>query len=110
MLRITCSGSVPTNLPVSLPSDPIPDGWILPPGASGGLTASAGLHGNGPVASVMRTPFSQQWNLTIARQFGPRTALEVDYAGNKGTDVPFRHGSQTDQLPPEHINPESGIL
>ena len=96
--------------PHNLLSDPMPDGVILPPGAGGGLTAGNGLNGNGPVPSVMRTPYNQQWNFTIAQQFGPRAALEVAYAGNKGTHVPFRHGWQMDQLHPQHINPESGIL
>ena len=91
-------------------SDPFPDGVILPPGSSGGLTAGNGLNGNGPVPSVMRTPYNQQWNLTIAQQFGPRAALEVAYAGNKGTHVPFRHGWQMDQLHPSQISPENGIL
>ena len=91
-------------------NDPMPDGVILPPGSSGGLTAGNGLNGNGPVPSVMRTPYNQQWNFTIAQQFGPRTALEVAYAGNKGTHIPFRHGWQMDQLHPSHITPDSGIL
>lgn len=91
-------------------NDPIPDGVVLPPGSAGGLTSGNGLNGNGPVPSTMRTPYNQQWNFTIAQQFGPRTALEVAYAGNKGTHVPFRNGWQMDQLHPQFINPESGIL
>ena len=91
-------------------SDPMPEGVILPPGSSGGLTAGNGLSGNGPVPSVMRTPYNQQWNFTIAQQFGPRSALELAYAGNKGTHIPFRQGWQMDQLHPSHINPEAGIL
>lgn len=91
-------------------ADPIPDGVILPPGSSGGLTSGNGLNGNGPVPSIMRTPYNQQWNFTIAQQFGPQAALELAYAGNKGTHIPFRHGWQMDQLHPSHISPESGIL
>ena len=96
--------------PHNLLNNPMPDGVILPPGASAGLTAGNGLHGGGPVPSVMRTPYNQQWNFTIAQQFGPSAALEVAYAGNKGTHIPFRHGWQMDQLHPSHISPEAGIL
>ncbi len=96
--------------PHNLLSNPMPDGVILPPGSSAGLTAGNGLHGGGPVPSVMRTPYNQQWNFTIAQQFGPSAALEVAYAGNKGTHTPFRHGWQMDQLHPSHISPEAGIL
>ncbi len=91
-------------------NDPFPDGVILPPGARGGLTAGNGLNGNGPVPSVMRTPYNQQWNFTIAQQLGPRSAVELAYAGNKGTHIPFRNGWQMDQLHPSLISPENGIL
>ena len=96
--------------PNNLLRDPMPDGVILPPGASGGMLAGNGLNANGPIPSLMRTPYNQQWNFTIAQQFGPRTAVEVAYAGNKGTHIPFRNGWQMDQLDPVHINPDSGIL
>ncbi len=50
-----------------------------------------------------------RWNGCLLRQV---CALELAYAGNKGTHIPFARlgGWQMDQLHPSHINPEAGIL
>jgi hypothetical protein len=37
-----------------------------------------------------RRAYSQQWNLTIERQFGANNSLSVAYVGNKGTRLPSR--------------------
>lgn len=38
----------------------------------------------------LRTPYVQQWNLSIQRDLGRNTVLELSYVGNKGTKL-FRH-------------------
>jgi len=37
--------------------------------------------------SGLRTPYFQQWNLTLEKQFGTRTLLELAYVGSKGTKI-----------------------
>ncbi|MBS1812732.1 MAG: TonB-dependent receptor [Acidobacteria bacterium] len=37
--------------------------------------------------SNLRTPYVQNWNLTLQRQFGQNHALEIHYVGNKGTKL-----------------------
>jgi hypothetical protein len=92
-------------------SNPFPGGVLIPEGSSGGLTAANGLGVGGPVPlATMTTPYNQQWNFTIAKQLGNETALEVAYAGNKGTNLPIRNGWQMDQLHPDQIKPENGLL
>ncbi|MBI1747453.1 MAG: carboxypeptidase regulatory-like domain-containing protein [Acidobacteria bacterium] len=38
----------------------------------------------------LRTPYVQQWNLSIQRDLGHNTVLEIAYVGNKGSKL-FRH-------------------
>ena len=40
-------------------------------------------------ASNLEVPYTQQWNLTIERQFGSKFALQVGYNGNRGIGLPF---------------------
>ena len=96
--------------PNDLLRNPFPEGVIQPEGSSGGLTAGNGLGVGGPVPSVMTTPYNQQWNFTIARQLGTTVAVELAYAGNKGTNLPIRNGWQMDQLHPSQISPDAGLL
>ncbi|MBM3737649.1 MAG: hypothetical protein FJW39_17860 [Acidobacteria bacterium] len=91
-------------------SNPFPAGVLLPEGSAGGLTSALGLGMGGPVPSAMTTPYNQQWNFTIAEQVGQRMGVEVAYAGNKGTKLPFRNGWQVDQLHPSQIRPDAGLL
>lgn len=95
--------------PNDLLRNPFPDGVIQPEGAGGGLTAANGLGVGGPVTNTMTTPYNQQWNFTIAHQFGRGSAIEVAYAGNKGTHLPIRNGWQMDQLHPSQISLENGV-
>jgi hypothetical protein len=58
----------------------------------------------------MTTPYNQQWNFTIAQELGSQTAFELSYAGNKGVHLPIRNGWQMNQLRPDQISPDNGIL
>ena len=58
----------------------------------------------------MTTPYNQQWNFTIAQELGSQTAFELSYAGNKGVHLPIRNGWQMNQLRPDQISPDQGIL
>ena len=96
--------------PNDLLNNPFPGGVVQPEGASGGLLAGNGLGVGGPVPDSMTNTYNQQWNFTIAHELGRQTALELAYAGNKGTNLPFRNGWQMDQLHPSQISPEAGLL
>ena len=43
------------------------------------------------ISSNMKTPYSQNWNLTLAYQLDDKDALEIAYAGNKGTHLFLPH-------------------
>jgi len=96
--------------PNDLLRNPFPDGVVQPEGASGGLLAGNGLGVGGPVPSTMTNTYNQQWNFTVARQFGQKLAAEVSYAGNKGNNLPIRNGWQMNQLHPTQISPDAGLL
>ena len=96
--------------PNDLLSNPFPEGVLQPEGSAGGLLSANGQGVGAPVPSTMTTPYNQQWNLTIAQEFGPNMAVEVAYAGNKGTHLPFRNGWQMDQLHPSLLSPDAGLL
>ncbi len=95
--------------PTDLLSNPFPDGIVLPEGSSGGLLAGNGLGGNGPVPDSMTNTYNQQWNFTIAHELARQTAIELAYAGNKGTNLPIRNGWQMDQLHPSQISASAGL-
>ncbi|HSH17442.1 MAG TPA: hypothetical protein VLD18_15490, partial [Verrucomicrobiae bacterium] len=95
--------------PNDLLSNPFTGGIVQPEGSSGGLLAGNGLGGNGPVPDTMTNTYNQQWNFTVAHEIAYQTAVEVAYAGNKGTNLPIRNGWQMDQLHPSQISPSAGL-
>jgi hypothetical protein len=50
------------------------------------------------VPNDFKTPYVQNWNLTISRRFGNNSSVEITYAGSKGTHL---------FLPPANINQRS---
>lgn len=94
--------------PLNYLRNPFPDGIVRPEGANGGLAAATGLGVGSPIPSLMSVPYNQQWNFTIQQQFTPTTALEIAYAGNKGTKLPI--GWNMDQVPTALVRPETGLL
>jgi hypothetical protein len=97
--------------PHHLLSNPFPDGVLQPEGSRLGLIAANGQGVTAPVpVETMTTPYNQQWNFTIARQFGQNMVIEAAYVGNKGVHIPFRNGWEMNQLHPDLIRPDAGLL
>lgn len=51
-----------------------------------------------------RTPYSQQWNFTVQRELGKDLALELGYAGTKGSRLLQRFDSNAPAPGPGNIN------
>lgn len=94
--------------PYHLLRDPYPNGILVPEGSANGLLAALGQGVGAPVPATLKTPYNQQWNFTISQQIGSTMALELGYAGNKGTNLPLTW--QYDQLRREQISPNAGLL
>ncbi len=54
------------------------------PSAGGALT---GVNAVGGIDANAASPYNQNWNLTIEREIGWATAIEVSYEGSKGTHL-----------------------
>jgi hypothetical protein len=52
-----------------------------------------------------RNPYVQQWSLSVQRQLGPNTTLEVNYIGNKGTHLLMRRNIAQAFPPADPANP-----
>ena len=63
-----------------------------------GVTSSVGTPANNP------TQYLQSWNMTVERELGFASVLEVSYAGSKGTHLP-RYYNYNQQ----YINPGQGV-
>lgn len=71
-----------TNNPLMLTmSDPFP----IARRSVGGVTSTFGQE------SKLSDQYLQSWNLTLEREFGKGTAVEIAYAGSKGTHLPRRY-------------------
>ncbi|MGI8784637.1 MAG: TonB-dependent receptor domain-containing protein [Acidobacteriota bacterium] len=85
-------------------SNPYPQGFQPPPGASRGLLTGVG----GRLEGVLRdtvTPWSQQWNLTVQRELPSQILMEVAYVGTRGLQL-SRNGEgglTLNQLDPKHM-------
>ncbi len=53
-----------------------------------------------------RAPYMQSWNFSIQRELRPNLALDLAYAGTKGTKL-YTPGSNLNQLRPEQLGPPS---
>jgi hypothetical protein len=94
--------------PYNLLRNPYPEGILVPEGSTNGLLAALGQGVGAPVPATLMTPYNQQWNFTISKQIGSAMSFELGYAGNKGTHLPLSW--QYDQLRPEQIRPDAGLL
>jgi hypothetical protein len=75
--------------PVNLLSNPFPSGFNLYTGSKLGLLTQVGATLNDAWPATLKTPYNQQWNLTIQRQIRSSTLWEIAYAGNKATHLPY---------------------
>jgi hypothetical protein len=92
-------------------SNPFPNGLTPPSGSSLGLmtqvgdaVGSDGANGrDGAFDRGSVVGYIQQWNVSLQRALPANMALEVGYAGNKGTHMPDGGGFQLDQLPDAYL-------
>jgi hypothetical protein len=75
--------------PVNLLSNPFPSGFNFFTGSAQGLATQVGATLSDGWPSTLRTPYNQQWNFTAQKQFGAQMMLEIAYAGNKATHLPY---------------------
>ncbi len=75
--------------PLDTLSNPFPNGVIQPPGHDiARLRAFEGQSFRAPIAG-QPTPYVQQWNLEVQRQFGHGFVVNAGYAGSKATHLSF---------------------
>jgi len=82
-------------------ANPMPNGLLLPLGASGGLLTSLG-GGVGSFPEHMVTPYIQRWSLSIQQQVPGRVVFDLTYLGNRATKLPV--GVQSDAIPRQYMS------
>ncbi|MEO7145624.1 MAG: carboxypeptidase regulatory-like domain-containing protein, partial [Bryobacteraceae bacterium] len=84
-------------------SNPFPSGIVQPPGHNANFQQL--FEGQGFSASLPHDPsaYAQQWNFGIQHELPGSVAVEVDYAGSKGTHLPGP-AQQLDQLPDQFLS------
>lgn len=75
-------------------SNPYPNGLTIPPGTSQGTATFLGL-GVGTDTRPNQNPQYQLWNLSVQREIGFNTVMEVNYSGSKGTHLYFGGGTES---------------
>lgn len=81
----TTDGEVSPANPIS---NPWPSGILQPPQRNPSYqTALLGSGISAPLAGDQHYPYTQQWNFNVQREIGEGTAIEVAYAGSKGTHL-----------------------
>jgi len=100
--------------PNFLLSNPFPQGYLYPQGASAGLLSAVGTSLLGGWPESLKTEYNQQWNFAIQRAFVSNTMFQLAYAGNKATHLgAFCCGGTTpnmNQLPPADMNLGNDLL
>lgn len=81
-------------------SDPFPDGLIPPTGSTLGLMTNVGA-GIGAPDRDQQALTMQHWNVNVQRQFPANIALELTYAGSRGTHL--WQNLQLNQLPDQFL-------
>jgi hypothetical protein len=81
--------------------NPFPGGVTPPFGRNQSLIDVQG-NGNSAALTSTKSPYVQQWNLDVQRQFPGELLLDVAYAGSKGTFLPM-HGQDIDQLEAQNL-------
>ena len=110
--------STTTNMAVSLDggltpyatlSNPFPSGLLTPIGNDASRLGE--LEGGAPGATIpyATDPYVQQWNLNLEQQFGPKTIVEIGYAGSRGTHLPL-YLQQLNQLPDQYNSLDAALF
>lgn len=76
-------------------NNPYPDGMLLPPGRSQGEWTFIGLGAGTILPSNNRNPEYHSWNLSIQRDVGFQSVLEINYTGSRGTHLFLPYTSLT---------------
>ena len=87
--------------PTSTLRNPYPNGFADPTGSSLGLQSGAGDDIR-PVMYDDKTPWTQQWNLTLQHELPGQTVVEVGYVGTRGRQMPVY--VMLNQLYPEYMS------
>jgi hypothetical protein len=75
-------------------NDPFPDDYpVVIPGSALGFDPD------------LRTPYVQQWNLTVEKQFGADSLVEIAYVGSKGTKILSARDINQPAPSPDPLNP-----
>ncbi|HZO56968.1 MAG TPA: TonB-dependent receptor, partial [Bryobacteraceae bacterium] len=75
--------------PTDVLSNPFPNGFNRPLGASDGLLSSLGQGFSTLLYSEGAVGYSQQWSLNIQRELSTDWLVDAAYAGSKGTKLPM---------------------
>ena len=104
----TIDGATPT----ATLSNPFPSGFNLYTGSKLGLLTQVGATLTDVWPDSVKTPYNQQWNFTIQKQFASTLVWEIAYAGNKSTHLPYFQPSapELDQLNPSLLSQGSSLL
>jgi hypothetical protein len=87
--------------PYRLLRDPFPEGFLYPTDARDPLfNVGFGLSSD---TENDRTGYTQQWNLSIQRQFTPDLMMDIAYVGSKGTKLHFSQGIEENYLPNRYL-------
>ena len=93
--------------PISTLNDPFPNGFNHFTGSRLGLLTQVGATLTDAWPATLKTPYNQQWNVTLQKEFGKGSMLlEMAYAGNKGTHLPYflPMAPELDQLNPSLLS------
>jgi hypothetical protein len=82
-------------------SNPFPDGFQAPKGASAGLSTNLG-QGAGFFYDRRVNPYVQRWSLSVQRELPGRLVADVGYVGNRGTR--FDASRQFDAVPERYLS------
>ena len=99
--------------PISTLREPFPNGFNQFTGSSLGLLTQVGATLTDAWPATLKTPYNQQWNVTIQKEFGKSSMLlETAYAGNKGTHLPYflPVAPELDQLNPSLLSLGNALL
>jgi Carboxypeptidase regulatory-like domain/TonB dependent receptor len=90
--------------PYNLLSNPYPQGFLPPPGASQGVLTQAGANLQAPLQDTV-TPWMMQWNFNVQRELPAKVLVEVAYVGTRGLQL--AHGTESgmniNQLDPKNM-------
>ena len=101
---------------VNLLSNPYPNGVPLPPGHNNSYEGIVlGTNVVTPLPQGDGAPYVENWNFSIARQFGGGSALDVAYVGLRGIHLPMGggvvvNGMGYNQIPTQYLSLTSQLI